>query len=89
MADFDVLGRMNRQINNLQLKEIPNEYDDTELRAMIATSNAEIMATLNAMQIQIDNLIAWKSVYSDLLQKVASGQIGSIPNNALLDDGSA
>lgn len=87
MAEFDVLGRMNRQINNLQLKETPLDYDDTALRGLMAADKAEIMATLALMQIQIDNLIAFKAIYSELLQKVAAGQIGTTPDNVLVDDG--
>jgi len=87
MDDFGVFGRMNRQLNNLQLKETPLDFDDTELRNAMAADKAEIITILSAMQIQIDNLIAFKAIYSELLQKVAAGQIGTTPDNILLDDG--
>ena len=87
---YSVIGNLNKRVNSLALKESPLEFDDSELRALMATNWSENDAKIAALTARVVRLEGLIGAYTSLLQQLADGG-GTITlgNNVLLDDGAA
>lgn len=89
--DYETLGAMGRKLNALSLKEFPLDYDDSELRSLLASQTANSDTQLSALAARVARLENLYQSIVTLLQQISDGQ-GTAPtlgNNVLLDDGAA
>jgi hypothetical protein len=87
---YSVIGNLNKRVNSLALKESPLEFDDTELRALMATNWSENDAKIAALTVRVARLEGLVGGLTSVLNQIANGG-GSLVlgNNVLLDDGAA
>ena len=86
---YSVIGNLNKRVNSLALKESPLEFDDTELRALMATNWSENDAKIAALTARVVRLEGLIGAYTSLLQQLTNGGTLVLGNNVLLDDGAA
>lgn len=89
--DYETLGAMARKLNALSLKEFPLDYDDSELRSLLASQTANSDTQLSALAARVARIENLYQSIVTLLQQILDGQ-GTAPtlgNNVLLDDGAA
>lgn len=89
MSDYGFIGNLNKRVNSLALKESPLEFDDSELRALMATGWSENDAKIAALTTRVTRLEGLIGAYTSLLQQLADGGTIALGNNVLLDDGAA
>ena len=86
---YSVIGNLNKRVNSLALKETPLEFDDTELRALMATNWSENDAKIAALTVRVARLEGLIGGLTSVLQQLADGGTLVLGNNVLLDDGAA
>jgi ABC-type bacteriocin/lantibiotic exporter with double-glycine peptidase domain len=86
---YSVIGNINKRVNSLALKESPLEFDDTELRALMATNWSENDAKIAALTVRVARLEGLVGSLTSVLQQLANGGTLVLGNNVLLDDGAA
>jgi ABC-type bacteriocin/lantibiotic exporter with double-glycine peptidase domain len=86
---YSVIGNLNRRVNSLALKETPLEFDDTELRALMATNWSENDAKIAALTVRVTRLEGLVGGLTSILNQIANGGTLVLGNNVLLDDGAA
>ena len=86
---YSAIGNLNKRVNSLALKETPLEFDDTELRALMATNWSENDAKIAALTVRVARLEGLVDGLTLILQQLADGGALVLGNNVLLDDGAA
>ena len=87
--DYSTFGKLAKRVNSLALKESPLEFDDTELRALMATNWSENDAKIAALTVRVTRLEGLIGGLTSVLQQLADGGTLVLGNNVLLDDGAA
>lgn len=87
--DYQTVGKLTKRVNSLALKESPLEFDDTELRALMATNWSENDAKIAALTVRVVRLEGLIGSLTSVLQQLADGGTLVLGNNVLLDDGAA